>query len=272
MIEVYLNNSLPIIISMPHSGRIYSQNFLKNTLLSKKELQYSEDNYVDKVLSKVLSNNISYVKANFPRSFIDVNRNPLEIDPLMISSEIPKFEASKFSKVESGIGVIHRVSCYGNEIYGRSLSRKEIINRLLSYYFPYHRSIKSIIKKLKQKHDIILLLDFHSMPSKILERNIDIVVGNNFNSSCNKTLSSKAIKYFNYFNYSSSLNDPFAGGYITQYYGKPIEGVNVLQIEINRSLYMNEETLELENAKVNSLSINIDLIIKSLITEINNIN
>ena len=150
MIEVYLNNSLPIIISMPHSGRIYSKNFLKNILLNKKELQYSEDNYVDKVLSKSLSNNISYVKANFPRSFIDVNRSPLEIDPLMLSSDIPVFDAFNSSKVKNGIGVIHRVSYFGNEIYGSLLTRKEVINRLLSNYFPYHNALKSIIKKVKK--------------------------------------------------------------------------------------------------------------------------
>ena len=82
MIEVYSNNSIPIIISIPHSGTLYSNIFLKNILLSKKELQFSEDNYVDKVLEKVLSQDVSYVKANFPRSFIDVNRSPLELDSL----------------------------------------------------------------------------------------------------------------------------------------------------------------------------------------------
>ncbi|MGY8976300.1 MAG: N-formylglutamate amidohydrolase, partial [Alphaproteobacteria bacterium] len=88
MIDLNVNELLPIIISIPHSGSVYSENFLKNILLKKKELQYSEDNYVDKILGKTI-NNISYVKANFPRSFIDVNRSPLELDPLMISSDIP---------------------------------------------------------------------------------------------------------------------------------------------------------------------------------------
>jgi N-formylglutamate amidohydrolase len=270
MIESHVNKLLPIILSIPHSGTIYSQVFLKNILLNKKELQYSEDNYVDKVLSKTLSNNISYVKANFPRSFIDVNRSPLEIDPLMISSDIPIFNISNFSKVKNGIGVIHRVSYYGNEIYGRLLSRKEVINRLLSNYFPYHNALKSIIKNIKKRYDTILVLDFHSMPSKFLNHNADFVIGNNFNLSSNKSLSSKLINHLDCFNYSSCINDPYSGGYITKHYGKPMEGINVLQIEINRSLYMNEETLELKLNKFNDLSNNLNSIIKSLIHEVNN--
>ena len=121
MIEVYSNNSIPIIISIPHSGTLYSNIFLKNILLSKKELQFSEDNYVDKVLEKVLSQDVSYVKANFPRSFIDVNRSPLELDSLMVSSNIPIIDEFNLTKVKSGIGVIHRVSYYGNEIYDHLL-------------------------------------------------------------------------------------------------------------------------------------------------------
>ena len=271
MIDLNVNKLVPIIISIPHSGSTYSQNFLKNILLNKKELQYSEDNYVDKILGNTL-NNISYVKANFPRSFIDVNRSPLELDPLMISSEIPVFDTSNFSKVKNGIGVIHRVSYYGNEIYDRLLTRREVINRLLRCYFPYHNALKSIIKKVKKKHDTIVVLDFHSMPTKFLNNNVDFVVGNNFNLSSKNFFSSKLINYLDFYNYSSCINNPFSGGFITKFYGKPMKGVNVLQIEINRSLYMNEDTLKIKDNKMNDLSNNINLIIKNLIQEINNYN
>ena len=146
MIEVNSNNSIPIIISIPHSGTLYSNIFLKNILLSKKELQFSEDNYVDKILEKALGGNISYVKANFPRSFIDVNRSPLELDSLMVSSNIPTIDKFNLTKVKSGIGVIHRVSYYGNEIYDHLLTRREIVTRLLNNYFPYHNALKLLIK------------------------------------------------------------------------------------------------------------------------------
>ena len=268
MIEVNLNNSIPIIISIPHSGTLYSNIFLKNILLSKKELQFSEDNYVDKILEKALGGNISYVKANFPRSFIDVNRSPLELDSLMVSSNIPTIDKFNLTKVKSGIGVIHRVSYYGNEIYDHLLTRREIVTRLLNNYFPYHNALKLLIKNTKIFNNRLLVLDFHSMPSKFLDKNVDIVIGNNFNLSCNNTLSSKIINYFCDYNYSLSINDPYSGGFITKFYGKPLERVNVLQIEINRSLYMNEDTLEIKSNKLNILSKNLNSIIKKLTNDL----
>ena len=268
MIEVNSNNSIPIIISIPHSGTLYSNIFLKNILLSKKELQFSEDNYVDKILEKALCGNISYVKANFPRSFIDVNRSPLELDSLMVSSNIPTIDKFNLTKVKSGIGVIHRVSYYGNEIYDHLLTRREIVTRLLNNYFPYHNALKLLIKNTKIINNRIVVLDFHSMPSKFLDKNVDIVIGNNFNLSCNNTISSKIINYFCDYNYSLSINDPYSGGFITKFYGKPLERVNVLQIEINRSLYMNEDTLEIKSNKLNVLSKNLNSIIKKLTNDI----
>jgi N-formylglutamate amidohydrolase len=268
MIISNINNSLPIIISIPHSGTNYSRDFLKNILLSKKELEYSEDNYVDKILDTTLNNNFSFVKAKFPRSFIDVNRHPLEIDPLMLSSPIPKFSETNSIKLKNGIGLIHRVSYKGNKIYDRLLTRREVIKRLLSHYFPYHKSLNMLIKKTKKNYKDILVLDFHSMPSKSLDNNIDIVLGNNHNLSSNKIFSSKIIKYFNSYEYSLSINNPYSGGYITKYYGNPIDGVNVLQIEINRSLYMNEKTLKILDNKMHLLSNNLYIIIKNLCKEI----
>jgi len=268
MIEVYSNNSIPIIISIPHSGTLYSNIFLKNILLSKKELQFSEDNYVDKVLEKVLSQDVSYVKANFPRSFIDVNRSPLELDSLMVSSNIPIIDEFNLTKVKSGIGVIHRVSYYGNEIYDHLLTRREIVKRLLNNYFPYHNALKLLIKNAKKINNRVLVLDFHSMPSRFLDNSVDIVIGNNFNLSCNETISNKIINYFYDYNYSLSINDPYSGGFITKFYGKPMDRINILQIEINRSLYMNEDTLEIKSNKLNVLSKNLNSIIKKLTNDI----
>jgi len=268
MIEVYSNNSIPIIISIPHSGTLYSNIFLKNILLSKKELQFSEDNYVDKVLKKTLSQDISYVKANFPRSFIDVNRSPLELDSLMVSSNIPIIDEFNLTKVKSGIGVIHRVSYYGNEIYDHLLTRREIVKRLLNNYFPYHNALKLLIKNAKKINNRVLVLDFHSMPSRFLDNSVDIVIGNNFNLSCNETISTKIINYFYDYNYSLSINDPYSGGFITKFYGKPMDRINILQIEINRSLYMNEDTLEIKSNKLNVLSKNLNSIIKKLTNDI----
>ncbi|MBH88046.1 MAG: N-formylglutamate amidohydrolase [Pelagibacterales bacterium] len=272
MIESNLNSLYPIIISIPHSGNEYSENFLSSTQLNKNELEYSEDSYVDLLLIKIIKSNFSYVKANFPRSYVDVNRHPFEIDPLMVSRRIPNFINSYTSKTQSGIGVIPRVSVYGNDIYNHLLTRKEIIRRLLYYYFPYHKKLKYLIKYLKNKFKTILILDFHSMPSISTEKNIDIVLGNNNNLSCDNKIISLIKHHFSLYDYSIIENNPYSGGFITKSLGQPDTGIHVVQIEISRSLYMNEQSLEKNISKMNLLSNNLNIIINNINTDIKNIN
>tara|TARA_B100001996_G_scaffold374365_1_gene352885 strand:+ start:298 stop:1116 length:819 start_codon:yes stop_codon:yes gene_type:complete len=272
MIESNYNNLYPIIISVPHSGSKYSESFLNSIQVSKNELKFSEDSYVDNLLSKVLNKDFSFVKANFPRSYVDVNRHPFEIDPFMISSKIPIFKNSNTNKTKSGIGVIPRVSIYGNDIYNHTLTRKEIISRLLLCYFPYHKKLKLLIRKLKNEYTNILVLDFHSMPSNSTQKNTDIIIGNNYNESCNKNLTSLITNYFNLYNYSVEENNPYPGGYITKSLGKPKNGINVIQIEINRALYMNEKTLLKNKSNMNLLKENLHHIIQKIFMDINKFN
>ena len=272
MIESSLNNQYPVIISLPHSGTKYSKFFLNSTQLTKNELQLSEDSYVDILLLNFFKKNISFVKTNFPRSYVDVNRHPFEIDPLMISSKIPNFINSKTSKTISGIGVIPRVSIYGNEIYNHLLTRKEIIRRLLQCYFPYHKKLKFLIKSLKKKYTNILVLDFHSMPSSSLVNETDIVIGNNYNLSCMPAITGLIKNYFKSYNYIIAENNPYSGGFITKSLGDPLKGVNVIQIEINRSLYMNEKSLFKYKNNMNILANNINLILTKLTRDISNFN
>ena len=268
MIESNFNSLYPIIISIPHSGANYSKSFLNSTKLSFNELKFSEDSYVDQLLSDVLNKKFTYIKTNFPRSYVDVNRHPFEIDPFMISSKIPNFINSNTSKTKSGIGVIPRVSIYGNDIYNHLLTRREVIERLLLCYFPYHKKLKYLIKCLKKKYNNILVLDFHSMPSKSTDNEIDIIIGNNYNQSCNRDFTS-LIKYnFNLYNYSLEENNPYPGGYLTKSLGNPKNGINVIQIEINRSLYMDERSLIKNISNMNILSENLYLIIQNIFKDI----
>jgi len=272
MIESNFNRLYPVIISIPHSGSKYSKDFIESTQLDKKELKFSEDSYVDDLLIRVLQKKINFIKANFPRSYVDVNRHPFEIDPLMISSRIPNFKNSNSIKVKSGIGVIPRVSVYGNEIYNYSLTRKEIVRRLLLYYFPYHKKLKFMINYLKKEYNNILVLDFHSMPSYSLVKNKDIILGNNHNLSCNKGINALVKYYFQSYKYSVDENIPYAGGYITKSLGKPDKGINVIQIEINRFLYMNEKSLLKKKNNINLLAIDLSRIIEKITISINNFN
>ena len=132
---------------MPHSGDNYYSEFIKSSLLDKDDLCRAEDSFVDEIWDFSINEGYCYIKSTIPRIYVDLNRHPLELDPYLCSSDIPKFEQSKSLKVLSGIGVIPKVSNYGNDIYSEPLSRAEIRKRLISYYFPYHRALKYMIKK-----------------------------------------------------------------------------------------------------------------------------
>lgn len=265
MIECNLNSYEPIIISIPHSGVNYNKVFLNNILLSKNEMQYSEDSYVDELFYNSIKSNISYVKALFPRSYVDVNRHPFELDPLMFETNIPNFLQSKSNKVQNGIGVIPRISAYGNEIYDNPLKRTDIISRLLNNYFPYHKALKKIIKNIKNKFNNILLLDCHSMPSiSMVEEDIDIILGNNFNLSSSLNITNIVKENLESLNYTVKINKPYSGGFITKYYGKPKTGIHVIQLEINRKIYMYENTLMRNKNKMIALSNDLEIIINLL--------
>jgi len=245
VIENRLLNNKSIIFSIPHSGFNYSSSFLKSSSLDMNELRRSEDIFVDELWMPSINNGYTYIKALFPRIYIDVNRHPLELDSEMFSSIVPQYKFNNKLKVKYGIGLISKLSIYGNQIYRDLLSRKELRHRLLNYYFPYHKIIKNYISNTLINHKNILILDCHSMPSvSLLDNDIDLVLGTNMGKSVSKNLIETVYNVFNNYGFKIQMNKPYSGGFITQYYGKPNSGVNVIQIEINRKKYINEKSLK----------------------------
>jgi len=253
VIESRLLNNKSIIFSIPHSGYNYNSSFLKSSLLDIHELRRSEDIFVDELWMPTINNGYTYVKALFPRIYIDVNRHPLELDSAMFSSVIPQYKYGEKLKIKAGIGLIPKFSIYGNEIYRDLLSRAELRYRLLYYYFPYHKVIKNYISNTLVNHKNILIFDCHSMPSaSLFDDNIDLVLGTNMGKSISTNLLNIVNDVFNNCGFKTQINKPYSGGFITQYYGRPESGVNVIQIEINRNKYINEISLKkkLNNMKI----------------------
>ena len=233
----------PILLMSPHSGREYDSFFLKQTSLQTYDLRVCEDSYVDILFEKSIKKGVAFLDAQFPRLLIDANRNPFEIDSSMYKT-IPKISTDKRSiKVEAGIGLIPKVNLSGKNIYDEKISFDEVRRRLFNYDFPYHKKIRESIDKMKFNHKTILLLDCHSMPSFSCDVSIDIVLSNLFGQTADmvilKFMQKKLIEY----GFRVSLNDPFKGGFIARRYGNPQKNQHVVQIEINRNLYLNEETL-----------------------------
>ncbi len=241
-----------LFLNSSHSGRNYSDFTQYFANLSINDMRKSEDTYIDLLFdNKEL--NINLLTANFPRIFVDLNRSPLELDPTMWNGN---FNASRFNKslkVDSGIGVIPKVCFSGKKVYDSLLLFKEARRRLLNYYFPYHRKFKMLIDYIKKHHKKVIILDCHSMSSEIVSESTDIVLSNNMNKSANPIITNILQKLFKSYGYRVSINNPFEGGFITKYYGRPVNRVNVIQIEVNKKLYLIEENFKVNEKKFNKL-------------------
>ena len=257
----------PIIYNSPHSGRIYNSSFLGHSVLSFNEIRVSEDYYVDQLFQSATENGAFLLEACFPRSFVDVNRSPSELDQKLIAELSSTIMSPRTS---AGLGVIPRIVGDGIEIYSEKLSLEEVKIRLNSYYYPYHRQLKKLIGHALEHFGTAILLDVHSMPHACLENFSDdktqlpqIVIGDCFGSSCSPSFSQEVFDIFESEGFKVVRNSPFSGGFITKNYGSPVEKVHVIQVEIDKSLYMNEEDFRLHSG-YEDLRLRLDAIVKSL--------
>jgi len=240
----------PILFNSPHSGRVYPASFLAVSRLGPLALRRSEDAYVDELFAPVADLGMPLLKAHFPRAFVDVNREPYELDPEMFDGELPKAANTSSLRVAGGLGTIPRIVAEAAEIYEGPLPVAEAAKRIEALYRPYHHMIAQILHDLHLRFGMALLIDCHSMPSRVRGQSrprADFVLGDRFGTSCARHVTSVAEKSLRAMGYSVARNRPYAGGHITQVYGRPASGVHTLQIEINRSLYLDEKTIALSD-------------------------
>lgn len=242
------NLSLPIVLSSPHSGRHYPDAFVEASQLSPVSLRRSEDSFVDELFSGGPLIGAPLLAAEFPRAFCDVNREAYELDPRMFRDTLPDYANTRSIRVASGLGTIARVVADGAEIYKSKLQFADATQRIERLYRPYHNSLEGLLDRALLHFETAVLIDCHSMPSRPAGANSfplpDFVLGDRFGTSCNPALVRTAEKVLKSLGYSVSRNDPYAGGYSTQHYGRPNRGIHALQIEINRALYMDEATVD----------------------------
>lgn len=236
----------PFIFASPHSGRRYPQDLLRNSRLDRHGLRQSEDAYVDLLFASAPHYGAAFLRARFPRAYVDVNRSPHELDPRMFADDLPKAADTRSSRVLAGLGVIPRIVADGHDIYARKLHYLDARRRLSTCYEPYHDALKELIAHARRAFGCAVLIDCHSMPSaggapfREGEPRIDFVLGDRFGSACAPSLSSLVEQTLSKMGYRVTRNAPYAGGYVAAAYGRPTEGVHVLQIEINRALYLDE--------------------------------
>lgn len=239
---------VPFVVNSPHSGRHYFDEFLENSRLTPRKIRSSEDFLVDQLIEGAVEHGMPMLAANFPRAFLDVNREPYELDPSMFKDSLPDYANTKSVRVTSGLGTIAKIVAEGQQIYSNRLSVEEALWRIETFYKPYHQELRTLLAKTHVEFGSAVLLDCHSMPSAnpayLNEERPDFVLGDRFGSACSPTLVRLAKHILTEMGYRVVINKPYAGGFITEHYGRPESGLHALQIEINRGLYMNETTLE----------------------------
>lgn len=236
----------PVIFDSPHSGRVYPSVLLEASRLSAQALRKSEDAYVDELFGSAPKLGAALMCAHFPRAYIDINREPYELDPMLFDGRLPDFANSQSLRAIGGLGTIARIVNDKEEIYSKPLALEAAFVRIEKLYRPYHAALSDLIHAVTAQFGSVFVIDCHSMPSQQGERGgwPDFVLGDRFGTSCSPQLTRLVYGFLKTLGYRVALNKPYAGGYITEHYGKPERGVHVLQIEVDRGLYMNETTFE----------------------------
>ncbi len=238
----------PLVLSVPHSGKVFPQEFFALTNRTLDELRTNEDLFVDELLEPLEKNGIACLKQNVSRAFIDVNRDKIELDEKMFYDYPADKIIFENSRCRSGYGLIHRVCAGGLPIYEEPISYNEVQERIKKVYDFYHKRLNAIVNKCVQKFGFCFLLDCHSMPSKICsimgdEKKIDICLGDLFSQSCPAEMCENLNKILLNKGYAVSKNVPYSGAYTTFNYCQPRKKIYTLQLELNRALYTTEEKL-----------------------------
>jgi N-formylglutamate amidohydrolase len=241
------HQSLPVIVASPHSGDLYPADFLEAAAVPLAALRRAEDAFVDELFATAPALGMPLLAARFPRSYVDVNREPYELDPGMFEGPLPRPLNHRTTRVAAGLGMIPRVAASGEAIYRGRVPSAEIERRLATCWRPYHATLSRLVEQVHVLFGAVLLIDAHSMPSSASgagirdrERRVDIVLGDNHGEACAPGLVDVAERWLARQGFRVLRNQPYAGGFTTQRYGQPALGRHALQIEINRALYMDE--------------------------------
>lgn len=238
----------PVVVASPHSGMNYPKSFVERSILDPKRLRSSEDAFVDRLFAAAPDYGMPLLAALMPRAFVDLNRSSEELDPALIDGAVRR---GMNPRVASGLGVIPRVVSNGRTIYRGKIPMSEARARLDRYWFPYHDALQRLLDASRARFGTTILIDCHSMPHEAVEGTAikrenrpEIVLGDRFGAAADAEIVDQVEAAFATAGFRVARNAPFAGAYITQTYGRPARQQHAIQVEIDRSLYMDEAEIQ----------------------------
>ncbi|GGX74048.1 N-formylglutamate amidohydrolase [Litorimonas cladophorae] len=257
-----------VIFASPHSGSIYPTDFLKRSKLSAHQLRKNEDIFIDHLFHSAVQAGAPFLRAVFPRVLVDVNRASEEVHPDWSDALGMDPLEQPTPRAAAGLGVIPTYLSESLAIYSRTPTMDDVRARLDTLYHPYHAALKALLNQSLSRFGRALLVDCHSMPgfSQMGARRPDIILGDRFGTACHADTLEQFRHLFVQAGYNVGVNYPYAGGYTTAHYGRPAEGIEAIQIEINRDIYVNPVTLAPKSGYV-QLREDLQSIIQDVITQ-----
>jgi len=242
----------PLILSSPHSGDFYPPAFLASARLDRHTLRRSEDAFVHELFDFAPSLGVPLLRAVYARAYLDLNREPYELDPAMFMDPLPAFVRKQSERIAAGLGALPRVVGQGLDIYPGKLAFAEARQRIETIHHPFHAALTSLVEEARTGSGAAILIDCHSMPSqpplgvfrRLGRRPPDVVLGDCHGASCAPRITNFLRNLFERQGFTVAINQPYAGGFTTTSFGKPARGVHAIQIEIDRALYMDEVRIE----------------------------
>lgn len=228
-----------VIVCSPHSGRDYPDWFLQESCLDINALRSSEDAFMDRLIQPALAAGAVTLAARLPRSIVDLNRAASEIDPGAVDCNPGR---TPTPRALAGLGVIPRVVSGARPIRLSPIPLTEARRRIDSYWRPYHAALRGLIDESLARFGWAIVIDMHSMPHDAISHLVpplpEVVIGDRHGASCGPALREMICTLLRQAGFRLRLNAPFSGAYMTNAYGRPAQNVHVLQIEIDRDLYL----------------------------------
>ncbi len=234
----------PIVLASPHSGREYPAEFLANVLPDQMALARAEDRFVDRLVMPAAEKyDLPLIHARWGRTYLDLNRDPADLDSAILTGA-PQFGAS--ARVKAGLGILPRIATPGVPLYGKPMALSEAHKRIREVHEPYYGKLGALLARARAANGFAILIDCHSMPTLPRysgRQGADIVLGDRHGQSSDARITRWIEAAFRH-DFQTARNVPYAGGFATGYFGVPAMGTYAVQLEIDRSLYLDPATLE----------------------------
>jgi N-formylglutamate amidohydrolase len=241
------NPKIPVLVSVPHAGRDYPEEIFPALRLPRASLVRLEDRYADLLVRNVIADGAPVIVAHRARAWIDLNRDERDLDVEMVNGADRARYATPGAKQRGGLGLIARRLSGEGDLWKARFAIEDVERRIEGFHRPYHQRIAEILQHLRDRFGAAILLDVHSMPPIAAAPNApapQFVIGDRFGQSAGGPLAELLIEQIRVRGFSAALNHPYSGDHILRRHGNVGRNIHALQIEVDRSLYLDSDLRE----------------------------